>query len=185
MIGLVLDVVVIGLVLLALYFFLVFIVSMILGVPFQKALKKVQSFLSATKTPLFENDTTVFTEFYAKLKDLIGETLFSALERKAKLCFDTPPYGVCTTTAVPFFYFSCIYKDDEDKEILSLITEKIIVNRLHLFSYPDLVYISWDIHQEIKCPIILAYFARNEDELARLKLLISNEDTDDTIIKEE
>ena len=174
----------IGLILLALYFFIVIIVSIIFGISFQKALKKVQTFLSNTKKPLIEQDTTVYTKFYDKLKDLIGETSFNALERKFKLCIDTPPFGICTNSVVPEFYFSCIYPDDEAKEVLSLITEKIITRHLRLFTYPDLVYIKWDVHPEIKCPFIHAYFARNEDELKRLKLLISNEENDNTIIKE-
>ncbi len=178
------DFLAIGLILLALYFFIVIIVSIIFGISFRKALKKVQTFLSNTQKPLIEQDTTVYTKFYDKLKDLIGETPFKALERKFKLCIDIPPFGICTASPVPYYYFSCIYHDDESKDVLTLITEKIIVNHLRLYSYPALVYIIWDIHPEIKSPLIYAYFARNDDELKRLRMMISEKETDNTTLKE-
>ena len=172
MLDFIFNILLIGMLVLSIYAFAVFIVSIICGVSFKEALKKVRGFMNSKPIASIENDASILEDIYKNIKIILGNQEFNSMTQKFNLCFEYPPSGVCLTSIIPYFYVSCSYSDEEQKMIIEKTVIRILKYHLKLYGYSENVISTWSIHCETQLPMLLLYFSRNEDEIKRLKLMM-------------
>ena len=170
---LIFDIFIFFIILLLIYIMILSGIRLFTGVTFKEARNKLYGFFKDGSDTKLEQNTLIYHDYEIMLSRILGETRFGNFIRLKERCFDTFPYGIYVNNAVPMFYFTCIYNDDTEKDLIALNTKKLVTRYLKLYGLPEICLVEWDTHKEMQCPMLNIFFARNEREKKSLKTMIS------------
>jgi len=184
MIKLVLFLIGIGLLGIAVFYGIVFLLMLWTGCDFDEAIEKIRGFVNGKEKLSLEQDVNFFNDVWQTVRNVIGDERFNKLVQISNTPIVTPLLSFNYSSGLPYIAVS-LYCDDNEKKIIEVLLKNLISKYLNFYSYYPKILVDWKEREDLNMPFIMIRYATNAKQrriidwcLAREKQKIITENSD-------
>lgn len=146
-----------------------YLVKLHCGCTTEEAVKKILDFFVGTTPPipLYEN-FELYSEVWETIKTTISESNYADIQCLLKKSSSISLYEYGDNSGLPYLAYS-FYCDEEDKIILENLIGNIVKKHLAICGYDTDILVDWKERFDLKMPIIVVRYSRNNEESKMIK----------------
>lgn len=157
-----------------LYYATCYILKLLTGCDYEEAVVKIQRFFNGTAMYSFNNDIGFANEIWETVKNIIGDTQYSRLEKLSRTAISPPLLSFGYYSGLPYIAIAMYYEDDNQKQVLENILTDLVCSYLRIYGYGTNIMVDWKNRSDLKMPYILFRYAQTKEEQRIIELVLKN-----------